>query len=191
MGGCQVAAPRVRGAMIDRQLWEIDENLMRADLSPAEMAEHTAKRADLVRQRVALVNVQVEQKPAHRPSEGQAEFVEETAKNTGKSKMAVRRDKTRGEKIPIDVLAKVQGTDLDTGTYLDKMKKLTHDEQREKVDHDLKEIELKEIERAKNEALEMENWKPRNIIRDFKSWRAQLAARMEKLGLDDDDCVGR
>ncbi len=50
--------------------------------------------------------------------------------------MAVRRDKTRGEKIPIDVLAKVQGTDLDTGTYLDKLKKLAHDEQREKVDQD-------------------------------------------------------
>ena len=103
--------------------------------------------------------------------------------------MAVRRDKTRGEKIPLDVLAKVQGTDLDTGTYLDKLKKLAHDEQREKVDHDLKEIELNEIERAKNEALEMENWKPRNIIREFKRWRAQLAARMEKLGLDDDDWV--
>ena len=39
---------------IDRQLWEIDENLMRAELGPAETAQHTAKRAELVRQKVEL-----------------------------------------------------------------------------------------------------------------------------------------
>ncbi len=33
-------------ATLDRQLWEIDENLMRAELSPTEMAEHLAKRGD-------------------------------------------------------------------------------------------------------------------------------------------------
>jgi hypothetical protein len=32
---------------IDRQLWEIDENLMRAELSPTEMAEHLARRKEL------------------------------------------------------------------------------------------------------------------------------------------------
>jgi len=40
-----------------RQLWEIDENLMRAELGPAEMAEHTAKRAEVVREKVELANL--------------------------------------------------------------------------------------------------------------------------------------
>ena len=31
----------------------------------------------------------------------------------------MRRDKARGEAIPADVLAKVRGTELDTGVYLD------------------------------------------------------------------------
>jgi len=42
---------------IDRQLWEIDENLMRAELGPAEMAQHTAKRAELVRQKVEFAKL--------------------------------------------------------------------------------------------------------------------------------------
>ena len=76
---------------IDRQLWEIDENLMRADLGPAELAQHTAKRADLVRQKAAIVNSQNEKKLAQRPSEGQSDFDEETTNATGKSKSTVRR----------------------------------------------------------------------------------------------------
>ena len=38
---------------IDRQLWEIDENLMRADLSPAEMAQHLKRRKELWEERQA------------------------------------------------------------------------------------------------------------------------------------------
>ncbi len=122
---------------IDRQLWEIDENLMRADLGPAELAQHTAKRADLVRQKAAIVNSQNEKKLAQRPSEGQSDFDEETANATGKSKSTVRRDKARGEAIPADVLGKIEGTHLDKGTYLDKLRKLPRDEQRAKVERDL------------------------------------------------------
>ena len=132
---------------LDRQLWQIDENLMRAELGPAEMAEHTAKRAELVKQKAAIVKGQLVQKPAHRPSEGQEEFEEETAKATGKSTKTVRRDKARGEAIPADVLGKIRGTELDTGVYLDKLKKLTRDEMRERVERD-----LEKIDRRKNGA---------------------------------------
>ena len=125
---------------LDRQLWEIDENLMRAELGPAELAEHTAKRAEVVRQKAAIVNGQNVQKPAHRPSEGQGDFVKETAKNTGKNEKTIRRDKARGEAIPADVLAKIRGSELDKGTYLDKLRKLSRDEMREIVGRDLEAI---------------------------------------------------
>lgn len=36
---------------IDAQLWEIDENLARAELTPAEIASHMARRKELVEQK--------------------------------------------------------------------------------------------------------------------------------------------
>ena len=39
---------------LDRRLWEIDENLIRADLTDLERAQHTAKRAEVVKQKVIL-----------------------------------------------------------------------------------------------------------------------------------------
>ena len=74
-------------------------------------------------------------------------FDEETAKATGKSKRTVERDKARGEAIPADVLARITGSDLDKGTYLDKLRELSRDEQRERVDRD-----LEAIDRRKNDA---------------------------------------
>jgi len=37
----------VKGDRINHQLWEIDENLIRAELSPTEQAAHLAKRREL------------------------------------------------------------------------------------------------------------------------------------------------
>jgi hypothetical protein len=126
---------------LDRQLWEIDENLMRAELGPAEMAEHTAKRADLVRKKVEFLKLRkTDSGQSQNAQRGQGDFDEETAKSTGKSKSTVRRDKARGEAIPADVLGKIRGTELDKGTYLDKLKTLSRDEMREKVGRDLEAI---------------------------------------------------
>ena len=119
---------------LDRQLWEIDENLCRADLTDLQRAQHTAKRAEVIKQKAALINAQVEQKSAGRPSEGQAEFVEETAKNTGKSKATVRRDKARGEKIAPDVQKDIEGTAIaDSGVQLDALAAADPEDQREAV----------------------------------------------------------
>ncbi|WP_300074736.1 hypothetical protein [uncultured Ruegeria sp.] len=34
-------------AVLDCQLWEVDENLMRAELTPTQMGEHLVKRKEL------------------------------------------------------------------------------------------------------------------------------------------------
>ena len=88
---------------LTRELWGIDENLMRADLTDLERADHTARRAEIVKQRAEIVIPQNEEKVAHRPSKGQVDFVKETAAKTGKSKASVERDKRRGEKITPEV----------------------------------------------------------------------------------------
>ena len=90
---------------LGRQLWEIDENLMRIDLTALERAKHTAKRADIVRQQELLAKSA--KKLAHRPNTGQTKFSKGMAKQTGRSERAVRQDKRRGEKIADDVAEEI------------------------------------------------------------------------------------
>ncbi len=119
---------------IDRQLWEIDENLMRAELSPTEMAEHLARRKVLWGQRE--VSGQVGPKPqGGRPTE----FASETAETTGVPKRSINRALSRAKAIPADIRAIIKYTKLDTGTYLDSLKGMEPDDQREKVKADLAE----------------------------------------------------
>ncbi len=110
---------------IDRQLWEIDENLMRAELSPVEMSEHLARRKELWGKRNSGNTV-----PENRPRGRPAGFASETAEATGVTKRAVNKAIARTEAIPGDIRAIIKGTKLDTGTYLDSLKGMDPDEQR-------------------------------------------------------------
>lgn len=69
-----------------------------------------------------------------RPSDG---FLDDMVRSTGRSRRSIQLDLERGEKIAPDVLAKLNRTPLDRGTYLDGIKNLPHDEQRARVEHDL------------------------------------------------------
>lgn len=112
----------------DRELWEIDENLARSELTPAQIAEHMARRKVLWEKK--SISVQVASKSqAGRPSG----FASETARATGRDKSTITRAVARGEKIAPDVLQAVQGTKLDTGASLDKLAKLPAPEQRRAV----------------------------------------------------------
>lgn len=64
-------------------------------------------------------------------------FAKETAQRTGRSERDIRRDVERGEKIKPSLFDKIDGTALDTGKYLDQLKRLPMKEQEEKVKHDL------------------------------------------------------
>jgi len=101
---------------IDRELWEIDENLIRAGLSPSEEAAHLARRKELFEARnVGGTNCPT--KPQH-----QKAFAQETAGKTGQSKKDINRKVARAEAIPdID---RVAGTSLDKGVELDALAKM-------------------------------------------------------------------
>ena len=60
---------------LDRQLWEIDENLCRADLTDLERAEHTAKRARVVKQQKELSAKLANNSKRGPKDKGQAKFV--------------------------------------------------------------------------------------------------------------------
>ena len=65
------------------QLWEIDENLMRAELGPAETATHLKRRKKLWQEKQRQeVSAQVEPKPQGGRPEG---FAKDTESKTGTS----------------------------------------------------------------------------------------------------------
>jgi hypothetical protein len=76
---------------VDREIWEIDENLMRAGLSKAEEREHFKRRKELWEKRQAAHHAPIESKRAdgkgHRPKG----FAADTAAATGLSKSQINR----------------------------------------------------------------------------------------------------
>ena len=74
-----------RAANLRSRLWEIDENLMRAELSPTEMAEHLAKREELWAARQSAQVAPVESKRDDGRGHRSRGFASETTGKTGES----------------------------------------------------------------------------------------------------------
>jgi hypothetical protein len=108
---------------------------MRAELTDLERAQHTAKRAEVVKQKVEFAKLaKTESNPSKNADKGQTEFVTDTAKKTDKSKRSVERDKARGEKIAPDVQEELSGTAIEnSGVQLDALAAADPEDQREAV----------------------------------------------------------
>jgi hypothetical protein len=109
------------------QLAEIDENLARAELSPAERALHFGERKRLYEK----IHPQTRHGAVGRrgkSSQNENSFVADAAAKTGKGRSTVARDVTRANKIV--VLPEIIGTSLDQGDELDALAKLPEVEQR-------------------------------------------------------------
>ncbi|UGQ24175.1 MT-A70 family methyltransferase [Brucella anthropi] len=117
---------------LNAELWEIDENLARSELSPADRAVFTFRRKELY-----LLKYPETQHGGDRKSSRQLgdlierverkSFVAATAELTGKTERSIQRDAERGEKICDAALRLLRGTRLDNGTTLDRLKKLPND----------------------------------------------------------------
>jgi ParB/RepB/Spo0J family partition protein len=112
------------------ELAMIDENLCRAELSPADRAAQTARR------KVIYVELHPETAKGvagglarHGAAADNLSFAVDTAIATGKDRRTIERDAERGEKVCAEAIELVRGTDLDKGSYLDKLKKLEPAEQ--------------------------------------------------------------
>jgi hypothetical protein len=113
-----------------RALAEIDENLVRRDLTAAQRAKETARR------KKAYEAVHSETKHGGAPGKaggGKAKgakfaaFAEETARRSGKSQRSVELDATREKRLGsgLDLIA---GTSLDVGAELDALGAMPPDE---------------------------------------------------------------
>lgn len=118
------------------ELAMIDENLMRAELSPVDRAKQTARRKAIYEQ----LNPETKHggdKPSRQLGDFETQnenkavdrFSAETAAATGRSERAVQRDAERGEKVIDEVVDLIRDTKLNTGAYLDKLKKLAPNDQ--------------------------------------------------------------
>jgi ParB-like chromosome segregation protein Spo0J len=111
-------------------LAEIDENLIRRDLTDAERAKLTAERKRIYELDHPETKHGGDRKGSTRQNGDVKRFTEDTAEKTGRSERSVQRDAARGEALSPDVLDKVKGTVLDKGTELDALARLPEDEQR-------------------------------------------------------------
>jgi ParB-like chromosome segregation protein Spo0J len=120
------------------ELAMIDENLMRAELSPSDRATQTARRKAIYEELHPETAHGVNQHSSSRQLGDSSErFTSDTAKVTGQSERKVQRDAERGEKVIATAIEIIRGTALDTGTYLDKLKRVEPGRQVETVRRDL------------------------------------------------------
>jgi ParB-like chromosome segregation protein Spo0J len=135
---------RIRAVIIDgidtdtALLAEIDENLVRADLSPAERAIHLAERKRIyLKKHPETASVRVRGGPGRRKKNeshsatGKAPaFIDDTAKKTGKHRATIAREVARAKIVN---LADIVGTTLDKPEQLDALAKLPETAQRDLI----------------------------------------------------------
>jgi len=120
-------------------LWEIDENFARAELTDAQRADHHVRREEILK-RKGLVR----ETTAHsgRNADNLSAYSRKAAADLGVDERTVRRDLRRGKTIAADILADVVGTDLDKGVVLDELARTPRQEQHAKI------VEIRERQEA-------------------------------------------
>ena len=115
------------------EMQEIDENLVRADLSPAEHAMHIGRRKEIYEKQHPQTRAHVAGAHAANALMGNASaklapaFTADTAAKTGRSERVIQRHATRADHI--SNLADTVGTSLDTGEELDALARMPRDAQ--------------------------------------------------------------
>jgi ParB-like chromosome segregation protein Spo0J len=115
------------------ELAEIDENLIRADLTPAEEAVHIGRRKAIYEKvhpetMHGAVGRRGKRSQNATSSEPADAFIDDTAKKTGKHRATIARKAARAKKV--SVLPDIVGTSLDKGTEIDALAKLPVEKQR-------------------------------------------------------------
>lgn len=130
LGWEEIDAFIMEGDPEDAELWEIDENFARAELTDAQRADHHARReAILIKRGVVRLGPGQPKKN----SDNLSAYSDQAAEVFGVDARTVRRDLRRGKNIDADVLAEVTGSDLDKGVVLDELASTPRDDQRAKL----------------------------------------------------------
>jgi ParB/RepB/Spo0J family partition protein len=120
LGHREIAAVVIDMADVTRQIWEIDENLARAELTAAQEAMHLARRKELFDLKGDAIRT------THGGKQKMG-FAKDVAERTGRNKSTITRAIARYEAIP--GIASLVGTSLDRGVELDALAKKPEAEQ--------------------------------------------------------------
>lgn len=126
--------PSISAIIIDAgddtaELAEIDENLARADLSPAERAMHIGRRKALFERLHPATRHGGDRRSSSRKNcDLKTRFTADAAAKTGRSERSVQRDAAHA--ADVKVLADVVGTSLDNDGEIEALSKLPEQEQR-------------------------------------------------------------
>lgn len=124
---------------IDRQLWEIDENLIRAELTVLERGDHHARRKEILEAQGTVQKHGGDRRSSRQDADLKS-YASAGAEKFGVHADTIRRDIRRAERIAPDVKEKINqmpfGRDIaDSGAELDALANLDHDEQRQAIAH--------------------------------------------------------
>lgn len=122
LGLVEIEASVVEMTELDRQLWEIDENLCRVDLTELERAEHLARRKDVYEARHPETRHGVAGAVAKHGTgaDDNLSFAADTASKTGIGEREIQRAVRRATKIASDVKKRIADTEIaDSGVELD------------------------------------------------------------------------
>jgi hypothetical protein len=126
LGWKTIAAVVIDG--VDAELAEIDENLVRADLSPAERKVHIGLRKTLYEAKHPETKHGAVGRGG-KSSKDEISFVEDTAHKTGRGRSTVARDAKHAKTVA--VLGEIPGTSLDSDSEIEALSKLPVQEQRD------------------------------------------------------------
>lgn len=159
LGHTEIAAQVVGLSELERQIAECDENLCGTTLTASERATFTRRRKEAYEAlhpetRNGVIGATARHAPAKLAD---ASFTADTAAKTGQSERAIQRDAERGAKVCDEAMTLIRGTRLDTGVYLDQIKKLDPAAQVARVTADLKPkpqkpVDLSGVRRSKIDA---------------------------------------
>lgn len=128
LGWTQIECTVVNLSALHLELAELDENLMRENLSPAELAIALPRRKEIyetlypeTKQHVAGGHGK------HKSASDNLSFAEQTATAIGKNPKTVERAVNRGNALKMHLLD-IKGTSLDKGVELDALTALPEDE---------------------------------------------------------------
>jgi hypothetical protein len=188
LGLAEIDAYVVTDDDLHAELAMIDENLCRAELGSAERASATARRKEIYE----ALHPETKHGGDRKTDQGAKfapSFHKATAAATGQSPRIVQLNAERGEKVIPEVLDMIRGTGLDTGTYLDKLKKLPPNEQVAAARRDLRQPKPPRAKapRPMDDAETEEQWLAsimRVWNRGAKEWRERFMAEIDPPTMD-------
>lgn len=161
LGWLDIACQVVDVDDLHAELAEIDENLIRANLTPAQEASAIARRKAIYEELHPETKAGAAQAIGMNKTLGNnvadnlsATFTAATSQATGKDERTIRRAARRGEKLGDD-LKEIEGTSLDKGVEIDALAKMDEQERRELIER----AKAGEFVSARKEKIELQPYR--------------------------------